>query len=211
MNLSTQRKLSAKILKCGESRVWMSPDAGEKIKQAITRRDVRGLIKDGLVRRLPEKKSNRFGPKSRMIQAAKGRRSGHGSRKGATGARARKKEKWLKIIRPQRSLLKSLKNEGKLLKGGMGTAGFHYGMLYKQIKGGMFRSKHHLMSHLEEHKLANVKLSEFEAAEKARKAESKKRMKEALKKRYEKISAAARSNMNIHGRKTESPKKIEKK
>ncbi len=203
MNLSTQKKISAKILKCGESRVWMSPDAGEKIKQAITRRDVRGLIKDGLVRKLPEKKSNRLGPKSRMIQTAKGRRSGYGSRKGAIGARARKKEKWLKIIRPQRSLLKSLKKEKKLLK--------NYGTLYKQIKGGMFRSKHHLMSHLEEHKLANIKLSEFEAAEKARKTESKKRMKESLKKRYEKISAAARSSMKISEQKMEASKKIEKK
>ena len=38
MNL--QRKLAAKVLKCGENRVWIDPK-NEKVKQAITRRDIR--------------------------------------------------------------------------------------------------------------------------------------------------------------------------
>lgn len=218
MNLSIQRRMAAEILKCGESRVWMSPEAAGKIRQAITRKDVRGLVKDGLVRKVPEKKSPRTGPRTRMVQAAKGRRGGPGSRKGAAGARARKKGKWLKIVRPQRNLLKSLKKEGRLLKGGVGTAGSDYGTLYSQIKGGMFRSKHHLISHLEEHNLADVSVSEFEKSEKARKTEAKKIMKEALKKKHEKISASAakipeqkaEATATKEGKKSES-KSIEKK
>jgi len=197
MTLKIQRRIAAEIMKCGESRVWMSPEAGEKISHAITRRDVRGLIKDKLIREIPEKKSLRLGPRARMIQKAKGRRSGAGSRKGAIGARARKKERWLKIIRPQRSLLISLKKEGKLQKSGESEVSAHtgkasggapqsergsnYRTIYTQIKGGMFRSKHHLISHLEEHKLANVSLSEFEAAEKSRKDAAKKQLKEMIK------------------------------
>ncbi len=195
MNLGTQRRMAAQILKCGESRVWMSPEAAEKIKQAITRRDVRGLIKDGLVRKIPRKKSDRTGPRLRMLQAAKGRGGGAGSRKGATGGRAGKKERWLKIIRPQRSLLKSLRSEKKMLK--------DYGSVYRQAKGGAFRSRHHLLSHLEERKLASVSVSEYEAAEKARKTEMKKRTKEALRKRYGKIFAenGAKPSEKKQGRK----------
>lgn len=173
MNLNMQKRIAAKILKCGESRIWINPASQEKVGHAITRRDVRGLIKDGLVKKLPEKKSLRAGPRFRMIQKSKGRRNNAGSRKGAIGARARKKERWLKIIRPQRKLIRELKKEGKLLKGGIGTAGSGYGLLYRQVKGGAFRSKRHLVSHLEEHKLAKITLSEFEAKEKARKAETK--------------------------------------
>lgn len=199
--------MAADIMKCGETRVWMSPEAGEKIKQAITRKDVRGLIKDGLVRKVPAKKSLRAGPRARKLQESKGRRSGAGSRKGALGARAGKKEKWLKIVRPQRKLLSDLRKEGKILKGGIGTAGSNYGTLYSQIKGNMFRSKHHLISHLEEHKLADVSVSEFEKAEKARKDEMKKQKKLVLKKAAEKIANAAVKNEE---NKTDI-KKIEKK
>lgn len=185
MNLNMQKRIASEILKCGQSRVWINPASQEKVGHAITRRDVRGLIKDGLVRKLPEKKSLRTGPRFRMIQKAKGRRSNAGSRKGAIGARSRKKERWLKIIRPQRKLIRELKKEGRLLKGGIGKTaggirsipqlerGSDYGILYRQVKGGAFRSKRHLVSHLEEHKLAKITLSEFEAKEKARKAETK--------------------------------------
>jgi len=165
----------------------MSPAAQEKISHAITRRDVRGLVKDGLVRKLPEKKSLRLGPKARAIQESKGRRSGSGSRKGAFGARAGKKERWLRTVRPQRVLLKSLREEGKMQKAEGTTAVSGYGKIYSQIKGGMFRSKHHLLSHLEEHKLAKVSVSEYEAVEKARNVERKKQFKILLKRKEEKL------------------------
>lgn len=205
MNLNTQRRIAAEIMKCGESRVWMSPAAQEKISRAITRRDVRGLVKDGLVRKLPEKKSLRLGPKARMIQESKGRRSGSGSRKGAFGARAGKKEKWLRTVRPQRILLKSLRKEGKMQKKGDGiTSGSSYGKIYSQIKGGMFRSKHHLISHLEEHKLAKISVSEYEAAEKARNVERRKQLKALLKRKEEKLRLLIKRDA---GQKTETKSK----
>ncbi len=185
MNLNTQKKIAAKILKCGKSKIWMDPTAQEKISHAITRRDVRGLIKDGLVKKLSDKKSMRAGPKRRLVQKLKGRRSGSGRRKGAIGARVGKKEKWLKIVRPQRNLLSMLRKEKRIND---------YGTLYKQVKGNMFRSKHHLVSHLEEHKLAKISLSEFEAAEKARNMERKKQMKIALKKFAENVKTPEKTH-----------------
>ena len=69
-----------------------------------------------------------------------------GSRKGSKGARRGKKSSWLRIIRPQRRLLKELKEKGSLKPDS-------YRKLYKLVKGGMFRSKAHLMTYLKDKKL----------------------------------------------------------
>lgn len=132
MNL--QKKLAAKILKCGVNRVWIDPK-NEKVKQAITRRDIRRFIKEGLIKKLPDKKKKKRKLKKRQQKT--------GSRKGAKGARIGKKTEWLKVVRPQRKLLKELKEKGKLKP-------HVYRKVYKMIKGNAFRSKAHLMSYLKD-------------------------------------------------------------
>lgn len=131
---NTQRRLAADILKCGDSRVWMDPSAGEKIKRAITRNDVRGLIADGLIDKARAKVNGR----------RKHGKQERGSRKGSAGARRGLKERWLKIIRPQRQLLSEAKPNMKPLT---------YRKTYLLVKGGMFRSRAHLQAYLEEKKL----------------------------------------------------------
>ncbi|ENN96186.1 50S ribosomal protein L19e, partial [Methanocaldococcus villosus KIN24-T80] len=37
MNLTVQRRLAAKILKCGLDRVWIDPEHIEDVKMAMTR------------------------------------------------------------------------------------------------------------------------------------------------------------------------------
>lgn len=127
--------MAADILKCGESRIWMDPSAGEKIARAITRNDVRGLIADGLITKARAKKN------AHKVQQGK---QGIGSRKGAAGARRGLKEKWLKIIRPQRRLLAEIKPKLKPLA---------YRKVYRLVKGGMFRSRSHLQTYIKEKKL----------------------------------------------------------
>jgi large subunit ribosomal protein L19e len=134
MNL--QKKLAAKILKCGVNRVWIDPK-NEKVKQAITRRDIRRFIKEGMIKKIPTKK---------VSKKVKRKQQKTGSRKGAKGARGGKKTTWLKIIRPQRRLLKELKNKNQLKS-------YAYRKVYKLVKGGMFRSKFHLMTYLKDKKL----------------------------------------------------------
>jgi large subunit ribosomal protein L19e len=134
MNL--QKKLAAKILKCGVNRVWID-SKDEKVKQAITRRDIRRFIKEGAIKKLPLKKSLKHEEK---------RQQRTGSIKGAKGARIGKKTEWLKIIRPQRKLLKELKDKKQLQSRA-------YRKIYKMIKGNVFRSKAHLMLYLKERKL----------------------------------------------------------
>ncbi len=124
--------MAAQILKCGESRIWIDPNS-PRVKQAITRKDVRNLIKDKIIRKKPSavKKTSE-----------KKRKRGPGSRKGAAGARTGKKSRWLKTVRPQRVLLRQLKAEGKIS---------NYRKVYRLIKGNMFRSKQHLIAYLQEH------------------------------------------------------------
>jgi large subunit ribosomal protein L19e len=53
MNL--QKKIAAKILKCGEGRVWIDPK-NEKVKTAITRNDIRRFIKEGIIVKCPKRR-----------------------------------------------------------------------------------------------------------------------------------------------------------
>ena len=131
MNL--QRKLAAKILKCGAERVWIDPK-NEKVKQAITRNDIRRFIKEGVIKKLPQKK--------RAKKEEKGQQK-IGSRKGTKGARIGKKTVWLRTVRSQRKLLNELKNK-KQLKSTV------YRKVYKMVKGNVFRSKTHLMTYLKD-------------------------------------------------------------
>jgi len=136
MNL--QKKLAAKVLKCGVNRVWVNPE-NEKVKQAITRRDIRRFIKEGIIKKIPAKKTSK--KVKRKVKQQK-----TGSRKGSKGARRGKKTSWLKIIRPQRRLLKELKEKNQLKPNA-------YRSVYKLIKGGFFRNRAHLKTYLKDKKL----------------------------------------------------------
>ena len=133
---SVQKRIASRIMKCGEGRVWIDP-SDPKIKLAITRSDVRGFIKDGKIKKL------RMKVRARNVEK---RQQRSGSIKGARGARIGKKEEWLKKIRPQRRLIKELKENKKM-------DDIHYRKMYKRIKAGIFRSKAHLMMHLKENKM----------------------------------------------------------
>jgi len=131
MNL--QKKIASKILKCGENKIWVDP-ANVKVKQAITRKDIRRFIKEGAIKKIPKKKRTKLEEK---------RQQRAGSRKGSKGARENKKTGWLKVVRPQRKLLKELKIKNQLKP-------HAYREVYKLIKGNFFRSKSHLMAYLKE-------------------------------------------------------------
>jgi large subunit ribosomal protein L19e len=135
--MNFQKKLASKVLKCGVKRVWINPK-NEKVKQAITRRDIRRFIKEGEIKKIPAKKP------SKKVKKKKQQRMG--SRKGAKGARRGKKSSWLRIVRPQRRMIKEMK-EKKQLKPNA------YRKVYTLVKSGMFRSKAHLKTYLKDKKL----------------------------------------------------------
>ncbi len=133
MNLTLQRRLASKILKCGEGRVWIDPAKISTIDEAITRDDVRKLIGEGMIKAKRKAGVTHRGRKSRR---------GAGSIKGTMYARKPKKERWMDKIRAIRKMLKKLRENKKISE-------TNYRKLYYRAKGGFYRDKSHLKLLLE--------------------------------------------------------------
>ena len=140
MELVGQRRLAAKVMKCGKSRVWMDPARLGDIAQAITTQDIGRLVKTGFIKELPPRPGINRAKRAHIIsQKQKGRRKGKGSRKGGMKSRFSRKKSWISIIRSQRKLLKELLAADKIDKP-------TYKNLYAKAGGGFFRSRAHLLT-----------------------------------------------------------------
>jgi hypothetical protein len=53
VSLKLQKRLAASVLKCGERKVWLDPNEAATIGQSNSRKNVRKLIKDGLIIKKP--------------------------------------------------------------------------------------------------------------------------------------------------------------
>ncbi|UCE37787.1 MAG: 50S ribosomal protein L19e [Thermoplasmata archaeon] len=141
MDLKNQRRLAAEILDCGVNRVWIDPTRMEDVSEAITRGDVRRLIDSKAIKAKQKKGVSRGRARYQQGQKKKGKRKGHGSRKGSKKARTPKKRAWINTIRPIRAQLMYYKRQEMI-----DTA--TYRKLYKRAKGGMYRSKARLEAHM---------------------------------------------------------------
>lgn len=146
MYLSTQKRMAAKLLRVGLSRVRVQPS--KEVGEALTREDVRQLIEKGLISAVPARGNPGSHRRHILKQKAKGRRSKHGSRKGTAGTRTPPKARWMKAIRAQRALLHELKPQMEQRD---------YVETYRKIKGGMFRSTAHVRFYLHERELLKQK------------------------------------------------------
>lgn len=144
--MSSQRRLASQILKVGENRVWMDPERMEDIESSITREEIKRLIHEGAIRKIPEKGISRG-----RIGLRKVRRRGSGSRKGFRQARFGPGNSWPTRIRSQRRLLRELK-ERRLIT----TSS--YRRLYLMAKGGAFKSLAELRHYIEVQGLARRRL-----------------------------------------------------
>ena len=150
MKLAVQKRLAADVLKCSAKRIRLSPDRLSEMKEAITKADIRGLINDGLIIKIPKKGVSRARANQRANQRRKGLQRGPGKRKGKVTAIIPRKTSWMAKIRAQRSFI-SLLRENNLID----AAG--YKNLYRKSKGGFFRNKRHIKVYMEEHKLVMKK------------------------------------------------------
>lgn len=135
---SLQRRLAAKVLKVGQSKVWLDPTKTKDIEKAITRIDIKKLIKQGVIKALP-------GKVPKPVEKKKRKRS-VGSKKGAKYAIVPAKRMWISTIRPLRRTLRELKASGQI-------DSTTYKRMRLLVKGGMFRSRSHLKLYLEQHDL----------------------------------------------------------
>jgi len=138
--------MAADILKCGENRVYFDPYLIEDISLAITREDIRNLVKQGVIQKKYKKGISTQRKIIRHERKKKGRARGLGKRKGTKLARTPKKRAWIRRIRPIRRELKKLRDR-KLI-----TVN-NYRKLYKNAKGGMFTSVAQLNRYIKEKEL----------------------------------------------------------
>ncbi len=146
MNLTTQKRLAASILKVGLNRVWIDPEQIEEVSKAITREGVKQLINNGAIKAKPEKGISSYRSKKVAKQKKKGRMKGRGSIKGSKNARTPKKKSWMTTIRALRKDLKEMRNADEI-------DATTYRKLYKMAKGGAFRSKSYMKTYARDHDL----------------------------------------------------------
>jgi large subunit ribosomal protein L19e len=144
--LTLQKKLAADILKVGKSRIWLDPDPAKQkeMQAAITRADIRRLIKRKVIKTVPTKVSRPSTAKERK------KRRKTGSRSGSKHARLPKKRRWISTVRPLRSMLKELRADKQIDNA-------TYRRLYMLVKGGQFRSRSHMRLYMEQHGMLKKK------------------------------------------------------
>jgi large subunit ribosomal protein L19e len=141
MTVELVRKLASDILKVGKSRIWIDPEQIDKVAEAVTRKDVKRLIDEGLVRKKPKKGVSKFRSRLLKLKRKKGLRKGFGSRKGSR--KGVKNKEYVLKIRAMRHFLRILKNR-KII------SVKDYRMLYKMVKGGFFKSRSQIKTYIED-------------------------------------------------------------
>ncbi|MFH1106727.1 MAG: 50S ribosomal protein L19e [Candidatus Micrarchaeota archaeon] len=137
MSVKTVRRLAARLLKCGKSRVRIIDP--KRASDALTSDDVRELIKEKVVFEVPSHGVSRGKARRKQERKRKGRRRGRGSQSGSAHARVTAKELWMRKVRAQRKLLKASKRK---------VSGAVFREAYRMIKGNAFPDKKRLAEYL---------------------------------------------------------------
>lgn len=145
-SLACKKRIVSEILGVGVNRVWFDSTKLNNVKEAITREDLRGLVREGVIRVKPVKGHSRVRARKILEQKRKGRRQGSGSRKGKASSRLPRKKAWELKIRTQRKLFNLLKEKDLITQK-------TYRLLRDKAKGGLFRSKRHIKLFLEDNNL----------------------------------------------------------
>ncbi|GCA62676.1 ribosomal protein L19/L19e [Kipferlia bialata] len=168
VQIKSQKRLAADIMKCGERRVRFMVDATglKDIQGAGSRAAIRSLIHQGVIIKNPVQASSRGRIRERMAAKKLGRHTGAGKRRGTREARMPSKTMWIERQRVLRRLLRSYRESEKIDK-------HLYRELYQQSKGGLYRNKRVLVEHIISEKAERIRLAALEEQAEARRAKSK--------------------------------------
>ncbi|HZX34513.1 MAG TPA: 50S ribosomal protein L19e [archaeon] len=133
------KKTASGILKVGKTKIWVNPEERQRVLEAMTKEDIRLLIKDGIIRKRKDSLHSRARARVLKEKKRRGRKKGRGKRTGRKTARTAKKEKWMKNVRAQRRAFAEMKKTGMKFARPASE-------IYLMIKGGYFKGKKHLQS-----------------------------------------------------------------
>lgn len=103
-----QKRMAAKIMNVGINRVWFDPTRLNEIKEAITKADIKVLIKEGAIKKKPIKGIKKRAGKIRQLRKRKGRSRGAGKKRQIV---KQKKKKYMIRIRKLRKYISLLKQK----------------------------------------------------------------------------------------------------
>lgn len=137
MNERKARRMAAQILKVGKSKIWVNPGQKNRFKEAMTKEDIRALIKERIIRKRHENQQSRARARKLAEKKKKGRKRGKGKRKGTKKTRVDRKGQWVKNVRAQRKMLRELKKKGVKFRAPARK-------VYLLISGNYFRGKNYV-------------------------------------------------------------------
>lgn len=148
-NLSLQKRLAARVLGVGESRIRIDVNRMDEVSGNVTREGIKKLIKDGIIWVEYKKGNSRGRWKERHRKRRSGHRRGSGKRKGAVDARVNSRELWINTIRKLRRYLKWLRDH-EIIDVKV------YRRAYRLAKGGVFKSLSDLKRYLRDMGISGI-------------------------------------------------------
>lgn len=194
-----QKRLAASIKKCGQGKIWLDPNEMSEISQANSRFNVKKLIKDGLIMRLPQTIQSRSRVRKNQEAKRKGRHMGTGKRRGTREARMPTKVLWIRRQRVLRRLLAKYREAKKIDK-------HQYRKFYQRAKGNVYKNKRVLIEFIHKDKAEYVKNKALKEQQEARKEKARALKERKVAKKEELAAAAAKAEAE-----EAAPPKAEKK
>lgn len=181
VNITNQRRLASSILKCGKNKVWLDQNEKQELVLATSRKHIRKLIRDGLIRKKNDVVHSRFRTIKKHDEKRKGRHMGIGKRRGTKNARMPEKVMWIRRQRILRRLLRKYRKQRKIDK-------HLYHRFYLLSKGNWFKNKKVLIEAIQNQKAENLREKKITEEQDQRRVKNAEKRTRKMQRRQEKLN-----------------------